>query len=220
MILNGYDTDKKFDYENGFHATATIDRFGKMLAHYELYKKIIELPGDIVECGIFKGNSLFRLLAFRDLLESPYSRKVVGFDIFGSFPQTEYEDDKRYLQHFIDTAGENSIELSEIEKICNYKKSESVTFVKGDINVTVPEYMKQNPHTKIALLHIDTDVYEPALTILNHFYDSVVKGGIIMFDDYGTFPGETKAVDDFFKDKDVVIRKLPISHIPSYIIKA
>ncbi|MFX4281435.1 hypothetical protein ACOL3J_04040 [Aliarcobacter butzleri] len=40
-----------------------------------------------------------------------------------------------------------------------------------------------------------------------------------MFDDYGTFPGETKAVDDFFSDKGLVIQKLSMSHIPSFIIK-
>ena len=68
-------------------------------------------------------------------------------------------------------------------------------------------------------MHIDTDVYEPAVTILENMYDRIVNGGIIMFDDYGTFPGETKAVDEFFADKGLIIEKLPMSHIPSFIIK-
>lgn len=99
-----------------------------------------------------------------------------------------------------------------------YKKLENYEFVKGDINITVPEYCKQNEHLKIALLHIDTDVYEP-VTILENMYDRVVKGGIIMFDDYGTFPGETKAVDDFLVNKGLIVEKLPFSHIPSFIVK-
>jgi len=41
-----------------------------------------------------------------------------------------------------------------------------------------------------------------------------------MFDDYGTFPGETKAVDEFFKNKKETVQKLPISHIPSFVIKS
>lgn len=68
-------------------------------------------------------------------------------------------------------------------------------------------------------MHIDTDLYEPAVTILENMYDRIVRGGIVMFDDYGTFPGETKAVDEFFESKDFKIEKLPISHIPSFVLK-
>lgn len=219
MILNNFDTTKMFEYENGFYATSTESRFGKFLAHYELYKKIVHLPGAIIECGLFKGNSFFRLAHFRDLLESRYSRKLIGFDIFGTFPKTTFENDKKYLDVFTNSAGENSIEIEEIEKVMNYKKLENYEFVKGDINKTIPDYCKNNEHLKIALLHIDTDVYEPAVTILENMYDRVVKGGIIMFDDYGTFPGETKAVDEFFLDKGLMVEKLPISHVPSFVIK-
>jgi hypothetical protein len=219
MILNKFDTKKMFDYENGYYATATEPRFGKLISHYELYKKILNLPGAVVECGLFKGNSFFRLAHFRDLLESRYSRKLIGFDIFGPFPKTDFEEDKKYLNDFTASAGNDSIELSEINKVMEYKGLVNYEFVKGDINQTVPEYCKNNEHLKIALLHIDTDVYEPAVTILENFYERVVRGGVIMFDDYGTFPGETKAVDEFFKNKGVIVQKLPMSHIPSFVIK-
>ena len=219
MELNNFETQKMFEYENGFYATSTESRFGKLLAHYELYKKIVHLPGDIVECGLFKGNSFFRFAHFRDLLESKNSRKIIGFDIFGVFPRTEYEDDKKYLDDFISGAGESSITLLEIEKIMKYKDLKNYEFVKGDINITIPKYCKENTHQKISLLHIDTDVYEPAVTILENMYERVVSGGVIIFDDYGTFPGETKAVDDFFKDKKEKVQKLSLGLTPSFIIK-
>lgn len=219
MILNNFDTTKMFEYENGFYATSTESRFGKFLAHYELYKKIVHLPGAIIECGLFKGNSFFRLAHFRDLLESRYSRKLIGFDIFGTFPKTTFENDKKYLDVFTNSAGENSIEIEEIEKVMNYKKLENYEFVKGDINITLPKYCTENQHQKISLLHIDTDIYEPAVTILENMYERVVSGGIIIFDDYGTFPGETKAVDDFFKNKKEKIQKLSLGLTPSFIVK-
>lgn len=105
MVLNGYNTEDLFEYENGFYATSKESRIGKLIAHYELYKMIVNLPGAVVECGIFKGNSLFRLAHFRDLLESRYSRKIIGFDIFGDFPKTQFEEDKEYLGEFISAAG-------------------------------------------------------------------------------------------------------------------
>ncbi|MDH5603671.1 MAG: TylF/MycF family methyltransferase [Cyclobacteriaceae bacterium] len=217
MELNNYDTDKLFEYENGYHTVSKKDRFGKFLAHYELYKRITDLPGHIVECGVFKGNSLFRFASFRDIVETTYSRKIIGFDVFGDFPATQFNDDKKYLEKFISAAGSKSITVEELRRVLEYKNIENVELVKGDITATVPQYCKENAHLKIALLHLDVDIYEPAVTILENLFDKVVKGGVIMFDDYGTFPGETKAVDDFFKDYKV--QKLPISHIPSYIIK-
>ena len=59
-----------FEYENGFYLTCSPSRIGKMLAHYELYKKTSQTPGAIVECGVFKGVSLTRFTMFRELFES------------------------------------------------------------------------------------------------------------------------------------------------------
>ena len=78
---------------------------------------------------------------------------------------------------------------------------------------------RSNPELKISLLNLDTDIYEPAVTILEHFYPKITKGGILMLDDYGTHPGETKAVDEYFKNKTVEIKKFSFSMTPCYIIK-
>ena len=214
-----YDFNKKFEYENGFYLTSEKNRIAKLLAHYELYKMIIKLPGEVVECGVFKGASLVRFATFRDLLETTYSRKIIGFDIFGKFPNTSFEEDKPFLKTFFDTAGDQSIAKEKLKEIFQHKKIDNFELIKGDINITVPKYVEKNPQMRISLLHIDTDIYEPALTVLKYMYARVVKGGVIVFDDYGTFPGETKAVDEFFADKHVIIKKLPISYIPAYVVK-
>jgi len=219
MDLLGYDTDRRFEYENGFHLTSSTDRIGKIISHYNLYNMIKDLPGDIIETGVFKGASLIRWMTFRNLLENENSRTIVGFDSFDSFPETTFEDDKKYRQNFVDDAGK-SIPVSELERVLEYKNLNNYKLVKGNILETLPKYFKDNPHTKVAMLHIDTDVYEPAIVALEEIWDRMVKGGIIIFDDYGTFPGETKAVDDFFRGKNVEIKKLTTSHkIPAYIVK-
>ncbi|MBG97195.1 MAG: hypothetical protein CL866_10100 [Cycloclasticus sp.] len=89
--------------------------------------------------------------------------------------------------------------------------------MQGDIKTTLPKYVEEHLELKISLLHIDVDVYEPTMTVLENCFDRVVSGGIIMMDDYGTVPGETRAIDDFLRDKNLLIEKLPISHIPAYI---
>ena len=208
-----------FEYENGFMMTSGIDRMGKILAHYELYNKIADLPGAVVECGVFKGNSLIQFATFRNLVETPHSRKIIGFDTFGKVPPTKFKDDKKYLQRFVSSAGNEALSTTALEHILDAKKITNVELVAGDVVKTVPRYLRDNPHLKIALLHIDTDIYEPAKTILETLYLRVVRGGIIAFDDYGTFPGETKAVDDFFAKMNVRIEKFPWSHIPSFIVK-
>ena len=101
----------------------------------------------------------------------------------------------------------------------NKKTNKNVELIKGDITKTVPKYLKTHPELKISLLNLDTDIYEPSVTILENLYPRLVKNGVLILDDYGIFPGETKAVDDYFKNKDVEIKKFPFAATPSFIIK-
>ena len=59
----------------------------------------------------------------------------------------------------------------------------------------------------------------PAVTILKYLYPRIVKGGILILDNYNDFPGETKAVDEYFKNKNVILHHFPFSMPPTYIIK-
>lgn len=215
-----YDLDKRFEYENGFYATADPSRFSKFITHLEFFKQTSNVRGEIVEFGIFKGNSFFRWIKFRDLLEQTSSRKIIGFDIFGDFPKANFEEDKDKLAAFIkETNGGKSISLEEInELLVKQGLNKNVDIIKGDILITLNDYLDKNPHLKISLLHIDVDLYEPTRHILEKLYEKVTKGGIIIFDDYGAFAGTNKAVDDFFQN-NAEIKKLPFSNAIAYIVK-
>ena len=213
------DISRKWDYENGFYLTSEVSRIGKLLNHLEIYKKIIHLPGDILEFGVYKGTSIVRLLTFRQLLENDYSRRIIGFDIFGKFPDNlKYSFDQKFVKKFEEEGG-HGISKEELEIHLGNKGFKNYQLVKGDIAKTLPEYLEKNPSGLVSLLHIDVDVYEPTKLILEYLWDKVVNGGIIMLDDYGTVEGETRAVKEFFKDKNVTIYKPPYNYIPSYIIK-
>lgn len=215
--LFDFSIDQEWNYENGFYITSHITRISKMVAHYELYKSIIDLPGYVVECGVFKGASLIRFATFREMLENQYSRKIIGFDAFGDFPISGDEMDSKFIKEFVENSGDG-ISVNELNKVFKHKSFLNYELIQGDMLNTVPDYAVNHPELKIALLHIDVDVYEPTKVILNSFFDKVVKGGLIILDDYGTVAGETRAVDEFFNKKEV-IKKLPISHIPAYVRK-
>jgi hypothetical protein len=64
------------------------------------------------------------------------------------------------------------------------------------------------------------DIYELTKFSLNKFFPYVVKGGIILIDDYNMVYGATKVIDEFLSlNKDLVIKKLSFNKKPSYIIK-
>lgn len=104
--------------------------------------------------------------------------RIIGFDSFAEFPQTEFEADKKLRDHIVKEAGEQSISTDQLIKVLKNKScDDSVELIAGDITLTVPEYVKKNPDLKISLLNLDTDIYEPSVTILENFYPKLAKGG-------------------------------------------
>ncbi len=215
------DYTKSYHYENNFYLSSDIYRLAKVMAHYELFKMSLEIPGAIVECGVFKGASFVRLATFRQLLANPSAKKMIGFDAFGQFPTTNFSEDIKWREVFINDSGEEGIGDDQLMQVLKQKKVDTnVELIKGDVCKTLPEYVAKYPALKISFLNIDVDVYEPTKAALDNLYDKVSRGGVILLDDYSNvFPGANKAVDDFFKDKKVLIKRLPFSLTPCYCIK-
>lgn len=214
------DFDRAFEYENNFYLSCNQSRIAKILAHYELYKMVKDVPGALVECGVFKGVSLLRFATFRDLFENSYSKKIIGFDTFGNFPETKFLQDQAPRNKFIEDAGNQSISKDQLLKLLVHKESEkNVELVEGNILQTIPDYVDKHPELKISLLNLDTDIYEPAVVILQYLFPRIIKGGVLILDDYGVFPGETQAVDEYFASQKVEIRKFPFSMTPCYVVK-
>ena len=209
---------KAFNYENNFYLSCDNSRIGKMIAHYELFQLSSKSQGHIIECGVFKGVSLIRFATFLKLLKKS-NKKIIAFDAFGKHPTTKISSDytrrKKLLSH-----GKEAISEKQLRKILKQKDLEkNIELIEGDITQTVPRYLKSHPKLKISLLNLDVDFYEPSITILKNFYPKLSKHGILMLDDYGIWDGETMAVNEYFRNKKIKIRKFPFSQTPSYIIK-
>jgi hypothetical protein len=186
-----YDIDKSFDYENGFYLSCNSQRISKFIAYYELFKKTLNLAGDIVEFDVFKGVSLSRFALLRELFCVPASKKIIGFDVFGEFPGTEFTAGKTARNNFISTAGVVGIEKDQLERLLELRGlNKNLELVKGDITETLPKWLEQNPHSRFSLVNLDTDIYEAAVIILEKIWPRLVNGGVLLVDDYGVFPRE------------------------------
>ena len=218
--IRGLNPNEVWNYENGFYWFSHRARINKFIAHYELYKTILGLPGDVLELGVYKSASLIRFATFRGLLENDFSRKIFGFDAFGSFPKTKLTLDDDL--HFIDTFQNNGgagLEKEQVEKILFDKGFDNVELIKGNVFDTLPVFLKANPATRISILHLDLDVKEPTEFALDILYEKLVPNGLIIVDDYGSVAGATDAFHEFSKKRGLLIEKLNNYSTPAYIRK-
>lgn len=206
-----------YEVENSFYLRSHPSRMAKLLAHYELYKKIIGLPGAVLELGVYKGASFMRFASYRDLLENSYSRPILGFDAFGSFPTDGVQEvaDQTFIEKF-EAAGGPGISRESLEGLIAAKGYANTTLVEGNIFDTIPAYLEKHPALKIAFLHLDVDVYEPTAFALDQLLPHMARGGLVVFDDYGLVQGATRAADEVSTRLGVTINKLSNYLIPSY----
>ena len=222
MTIKFPDFKKMYDYETNFHLTMNSDRFAKLICHYEIFKKVINVSGDVVECGVFKGTSLARFGLMRKIFGSKKNSKIIAFDVFSDvFPTTEYKEGKIDRKIWIKNAGSSSISKKQMSKVFKKQGTKSFDLIAGDITKTLPKYIEKNPNLKISLLNIDIDFVESTFCSLEYLYPRVSKGGIILLDNYGYAHGDTKGVDLYFKKikKKPLIQKFPFTSRPCYIVK-
>ena len=186
----------------------TMARF---LAHYELFKQIVDVPGAIVDVGVYRGASAFTWAKLCEIFcPTDVRTRVYGFDTFEGFPSLAPEDGATNLAQDVRVGGYAAGAAIEEELLAaraamNHDRHlahlERLEFVKGDLAYTVPRFAaEQGPGLRIALLNLDADLYEPTRVALEHFAPLMSPAGIIVLDEYAvtTFPGESQAVDEYF----------------------
>jgi hypothetical protein len=208
-----------WEAENTFYLRSDVSRLGKLLAHYEIYKRIVDLPGAILELGVYKGASLVRFASFRQLLENDFSRAIHGFDAFGAFPTDKIAGgpDLAFIERF-EGAGGEGISRDLLAEIVASKNIRNVHLHAGNVFDTIPAFLEREPALKIALLHLDMDVYEPTAFALDQLAERMVRGGIVLFDDYTSVEGATRAGDEFAAKHGLRFEKLSNYYVPSFVV--
>jgi len=160
------------------------------------------IPGDFVECGVWRGgSSLLAALLLKRRRE--LGRRLFMYDTFEGMPApTEVDVDKdgipaaRHLEANADDVGWCYASLDDVRSVFDrHDFPFESTYIKGDVVETLP---KSKPE-QIALLRLDTDWYESTLAELTQLYPRLQPGGVVIIDDYGHWQGARRATDEYFK---------------------
>jgi O-methyltransferase len=178
---------------------------------YSVYKTVeylakAKIPGDIIECGVWRGGSCM-LVALSLLLFEDRERRILLFDTFGGHPRPDLEKDIDLWGNKAVVDWDNSKSDGEssdwgfasIEEVranlatTGYPEAK-LAFIKGKVEDTLAD----NIPDRLALLRLDTDWYESTRVALVHLYPRLVPGGVLIVDDYGHYQGQRQAVDEYF----------------------
>lgn len=216
-----------FDGFNTFILSKDRRVFNKLIARCLLYNQVKDIPGDIVECGVFKGTGLYTFLKLKNIFNPNSSKKVIGFDFFDteslldSIADGHDKETMELLFKGRDFSHNKSFKDILYENLLSHGFSSSeFSLIDGDISITSKKFCIDNPGMKISLLYIDLDLEEPTYNTLNNLWDNITKGGIIVFDEYAFHKwSESKGVDRFMKEKNLDIHSLNFACPSAYIKK-
>lgn len=199
----------------------------RILFFYEIYKKIVNTHGIIIEFGVRWGQTLSIMAALRGIFE-PFNRhrKIVGFDTFEGFKGLNEKDGKlckckdgsfSVSEGYMEYLDQIMAVQEGLNPIPHLKKYE---IVKGDAVKTIPEYLKRHPETLVSLAILDFDIYEPTKAALEAIKPHLFSGSVLVFDELcdDVFPGETVALKEVFGLSGLKIQRLPMTSRISFVV--
>lgn len=227
-------TDRVQNYSSDFlelvsknnYSEFTMLSLANQYALFQAIKYISDnnIPGDIVECGVWRGGAMMLALDTLNLL-SDQSRTVWLYDTYaGMTPPTTKDIDvngndaqttiegKDRTDLYVDWCYADIIDVKKNIFSTGYPQ-EKINFIKGDVLETVPNNMPD----EIAILRLDTDWYESTAHEMKHFYPKLTQHGVLIVDDYGTWAGSNQALNEYFIDNKPLFNR--VDHTAILLIK-
>jgi len=197
----------------------------KLLFAYDIYTKILDVHGVIMEFGTRWGQNIAYFSTLRGILE-PYnwSRKIIGFDTFEGFQEFDKKDGKdickydftvtEHWESYLDIIMESHEADAPISHIKKYE------IIKGDVSETVPEYLEKHPETIIALAFFDLDLYVPTRNTLKAILPHCTKSTVLVFDQPSKelCPGETIGIWEVMDLTGKQLKRSPFSIYQAYMV--
>ena len=181
----------------------TMTDYSKLFALVEATRYVARsgVPGDIVECGVWRGGSM-QAVALALLEQGAPDRGLHLFDTFeGMTPPTDKDRRAGVPAAEMLAARDRDHRIWAVAGIEDVREAmrevgypeELVHFHRGRVEDTVPD----RAPARIALLRLDTDWYESTKHELEHLYERLAPGGVLIIDDYGDWEGARLATDEF-----------------------
>jgi O-methyltransferase len=176
------------------------------------------LPGDIVECGVWRGGSMM-VIANELVRQGVTDRRLWLYDTYTGMTAPTDDDitvtgrtgaewvDSELAKPEKDSTGVTGVSLATVRAnvASTGYPAERQTYVVGPVEETL---LTGELPERIALLRLDTDFYESTKAEMEQLYPRLVPGGILILDDYGYWQGARKAVDDYFADNAALLVRL------------
>lgn len=163
-------------------------------------EKTKDIPGHILECGVYQGSTA-RLLRW----QSPLSKTLFLSDTFEGFTDDNIKEEMKATQHSVSTTNFTNTSLNFVKDVVfkPMKNTEppfsedSVQLIKGPIEETYDTHLKSQT---FSLIHLDMDLYAPTKFAISKLKDQLSKGGILILHDYFVpkkgYVGVKKACDE------------------------
>ncbi len=179
-----------------------------------------DIPGDLIECGVYRGGSIIVMARVLQLLSA--TRTIWAYDTYEGMPEPQAID-----EHWKQTPEEDGglkswalrkrndgsggsdwvyCPIDEVKKniaVADYP-DHLIHYVKGKVEDTIPI---QAPK-QIAVLRLDTDFYASTRHELEQLFPRLVSGGVLIIDDYGGYAGSRAATDEYFTGKKVMLARV------------
>lgn len=189
------------------------------------YVTLNAIPGDITECGVWKGGSMMAI-ALTLLANGDQSRSLYLYDTFeGMSPPTANdktldnlsaaEQLRSYPRETGIWAYASSEEVRANLLSTGYPK-EKIHLIEGKVEDTIPKTLPPS----LSLLRLDTDWYESTKHELKYLYPLLETKGILIIDDYGHWQGARKAVDEYFRERDEKVFLHRIDYTGRILVKS
>lgn len=189
----------------------------KFLVMNDMYERIKNLPGHIVEFGVWYGQNIVLMENLRAIHE-PFNkqRKIIGFDTFSGYTNMAPQDKKSEVWQA--KSYDTDIDyVSYLKKLVSIHEGSNIMghlqgnheLVVGDVTETAPQYFKNHPEALIAFAFFDIGIYKPTKVALECVVENMVPGGIILMDEmtWPEAPGEAIAFKEVFANRKYRIEK-------------